>query len=588
VAHQRGRAIVGLAFSAVASFAALAGCDQAPLISAPSATSTVTPAEGGSVVRADGRARLDVPPGAVTAPVSITIVETTRPAPAGLTARSPVFDFTPAGLAFQRPARVTLAFEAAVRPVIFWSNASGGFDPISGFPSDEAITGAVTHFSSGFVGELVDTPPPPERDAGSAAPDAIAWPTADATASDAPVDAGPPDAPVDAGTVASSCEDGQSCTAGSGCASGGTDGCVTGCTCGASGTLTCTVQCPASPPPPSCSNVGRWVNRAVSAPMDSWPFTRISPALVYDVATSRTVMYGGYGGPHAVYVQDTWEWNGAAGVWTERTGSMPAIFSSASATYDGARERLVMFANMSAELWEWNGPAATWQQRAPLSASAAWPTPEMSSTAWAAYDPDRQRIVVFEGAYGAEPRTWELDPAAATWTDRSVSPRPSTLQWLVWDPARKRCVGFGGQATNEVWEWDGQAGTWTMRPIAGTWPDPRSGAVMVLDASAGRPLLFGGQALGGPFNPAQGPPSPTYDTRLWEWQGELGQWRVVDDGTSASTPAGRTSHAMAYDSARSVVVMFGGSGPSMSLTTTSSELWEWTRTPPDAGCDAGP
>jgi hypothetical protein len=318
-----------------------------------------------------------------------------------------------------------------------------------------------------------------------------------------------------------------------------------------------------------------------------WPITRNNPALAFDVPTSRTVMYGGYGGPGAQFLQDTWEWDGAAGTWLERQGSVPASFDGASVAYDRVGQRLVMFAIMSAQLWEWNGPSATWEPRPPAAPGAAWPPSASEFTATAAYDPLSRRVVVFEAPYGIPPVTWEWNPADGTWLDRSTSPAPSGLQWLLWDPARERCVGFGGQTSNEVWEWDGQRGTWSMRPQLGTWPGPRSGAAMVLDEGAGRPLLFGGQAPGGPVDPRQGPPPSTYDTKLWEWQGELGQWRVVDDGTSASTPAGRTNHAMAYDSARSCVVMFGGGGPSTSLLAVG-ELWEWTRTAPaDAGCDGG-
>jgi hypothetical protein len=655
--------VVRLAASVAASLAALAGCDQAPLSTAPSATATVTPAEGGSVVLADGRARIDVPPGAVASPVSITIVETARPAPPGFTARSPVFDLAPAGLSFARPARVTFAFAPAVRPGIFWSNAGGGYDPVDGRASGATISGAVTHFSSGFVGELVNDTPPAPGDGGDDGPGTVVSPLADAEApaadahgdaapadahvdappADAPVDAVAADAPADAGPP-STCQAGLSCAAGSGCAEtsaagcqwcacgadgrlacascdapwpgsgtppptscgsgprcapapapsegcagGGTDGCISGCTCAPTGYFTCTVKCPTLAVA-TCSNAGRWVNRASTALAGPSPDTRNNPALAYDVATSRTVMYGGYGGPGASFLQDTWEWNGAAGAWTERNVAAPGAFDGASVTYDSARQRLVLFEALTAELWEWYGLAATWQQRAPVTPTAVWPALSSELAATAAYDPVRKLVVVLVAPYGTAPHTWELDPGPGVWIDRGTSAQPSGLQWLVWDPARQRCVGFGGQATNEMWEWDGQAGVWTMRPVVGMWPGPRSGAAMVLDSGAGRPLLFGGQSPSGPLNPAQGPPQPQYDTQLWEWEGELGQWRVVDDGNAVSAPAGRTGHAMAYDLARSTVVMFGGSGPSMSLASTSAELWEWTRTPPppDAGCDAGP
>jgi hypothetical protein len=650
VTRWGSHAASGVALAA-ASIAALAGCARDPLGTVPFATSLVTPAGGGIVALPDGRARLDVPPGAVTSAVSITIIETARAAPPGYAARSPVFDLEPAGLVFATPAHVTFAFERATRPGVFWSNTAGGYDAIGGRVSASTITADVTHFSSGFVAELVNGPPPESEDGGAGATDATVAPSIDAgpPPMDAPASAGdaPVDGPVDVGS-SSTCQAGLSCAAGFGCAENGPgacawcacaadgrlacascdqpwlgsgpqpptscgsgptctpspspgegcvgsagSGCLSGCTCSPSGYFTCTVNCPGSdagtPPLPSCGNSGKWVNRAMAGQPPPWPITRMNPALVFDVPTSRTVMYGGYGGPGAQFLQDTWEWDGAAGLWTPRQGSVPADFDGASVTYDVTRNRLVMYATLSAQLWEWNGLGATWAQRTPVTASAAWPPTAFEFAASAAYDPDRQRVVVFQADANVPPATWEWNPADGTWSNRTTSPAPSTLQWLLWDPARKRSMGFGGQASNEVWEWDGQAGTWTQRPKTGTWPDPRSGAAMVLDAGAGRPLLFGGQAAGGALNPVLGPPPPTYDTKLWEWDGEIGQWRVVDDGTAPSTPAGRTNHSLAYDSARSCVIMFGGGGPSMPYVGTTSELWEWTRNAPaDAGCDGGP
>jgi hypothetical protein len=608
---------------------AAAGCGQDPLSAAPTATETVTPVAGGVVALRDGSARLDVPPGAVTATTSITLVKTARNAPPGITARSPVFELEPAGLVFALPVHITFAFKDAVHPSVYWSNAAGGFDAIDGRVSGSHITADVTHFSSGFVGELVNGLPSGLGDDGG--PGTIVAPSDDggAPSSDARVsfdangpslclagtscqprdscsESGPgwctkcacgadghlacnncdrpwagagPEPPTDCG-AGPTCSPGPP---GEGCAMGGTgDGCVSGCQCSQSGYFACTVKC--SGPPANCSNLGTWVNRAPSVTPPSWPFTRNNPALSFDVATLKTVMYGGYGGPSAIGLTDTWEWDGRTGVWTERRGSVASGFDAASATYDSARKRLVLFSNGTAQLWEWNGPVATWEQTLPATSSAPWPA--SGGGDYAAYDPARQRVVLFQTSYGVAPATWEWSPADGTWSDRTTSPSPAGIEWLVWDPASKGCVAFGGQTLDEVWVWDGQAGTWTQRSKGGAWPEPRSGAAMTLDEGAGRPLLFGGQAPGGPVDPTKGPPAPpTYYNQLWQWEGESAQWRMVDDGKSTSTPAGRTGHAMAYDSDRSRVVMFGGSGPSMSLSSSTSDLWEWSRSvSPVPGC----
>ena len=55
----------------------------------------------------------------------------------------------------------------------------------------------------------------------------------------------------------------------------------------------------------------------------------------------------------------------------------------------------------------------------------------------------------------------------------------------------------------------------------------------------------------------------------WLWDDEIGQWRRVD---AAASPSPRDGHAMAYDPVRQRVVLFGGQadGP-----TWLADTWEW-------------
>jgi hypothetical protein len=64
---------------------------------------------------------------------------------------------------------------------------------------------------------------------------------------------------------------------------------------------------------------------------------------------------------------------------------------------------------------------------------------------------------------------------------------------------------------------------------------------------------------------ATGPPS-TQPTQLWDWNGS--QWRVID---SAGPPI-RSLAGVAYDSARDVLVMHGGS---YTVQVPYGETWEW-------------
>ena len=55
----------------------------------------------------------------------------------------------------------------------------------------------------------------------------------------------------------------------------------------------------------------------------------------------------------------------------------------------------------------------------------------------------------------------------------------------------------------------------------------------------------------------------------WEWNGSAWTQRLV------SGPTPRANPAMAYDSARHVTVLFGGSDGSGPFTGFSAETWEW-------------
>jgi hypothetical protein len=99
-----------------------------------------------------------------------------------------------------------------------------------------------------------------------------------------------------------------------------------------------------------------------------------------------------------------------------------------------------------------------------------------------------------------------------------------------------------------------------------TLPAARESHAMAYDSSRGRVVMFGTF----PFGAFPG------ERDTWEWDGKT--WiRAV----SPTMPAARSEHAMAYDSLRGRVVMFGGQA-----STTYDDTWEWNgsswveRTPP--------
>jgi len=159
------------AFLALAVFAACGDTkEDSPDGSAPPARTLVGP-EGGTV-EYEGLA-LEIPPGALSEEVEISIARTSD-APSGNFVRlSPVFRFEPGGLAFAVPATVRFPLPAGARaPGIYWASAGAPFQRIGGTVGDGMIAGEVSHFSEGFVGD------PPESKGGALRPVASrTWPT---------------------------------------------------------------------------------------------------------------------------------------------------------------------------------------------------------------------------------------------------------------------------------------------------------------------------------------------------------------------------------------------------------------------------
>ena len=154
-----------------------------------------------------------------------------------------------------------------------------------------------------------------------------------------------------------------------------------------------------------------------------------------------------------------------------------------------------------------------------------------------------------------------------SWTQQNPVDAPSARVHvaMAYDSARGVTVLFGGSTdtsvvNNDTWEWNGT--NWTQRTPASV-PPPRYDHAMAYDSARGVTVLFGGW-IGGT--------SGYNDT--WEWDGT--DWT---ERTSATAPAARAGHAMVYDSARGVIVLFGGYfNPGAYTNATYGDTWEWDGT----------
>jgi hypothetical protein len=147
------------------------------------------------------------------------------------------------------------------------------------------------------------------------------------------------------------------------------------------------------------------------------------------------------------------------------------------------------------------------------------------------------------------------------WAQQMVSgpsPREAGAA-MAYDAARGETVLFGGFSApatfnGDTWTWNGAS--WIQR--AGG-PPQLFGSAMAFDAARGVTVLFGGATTDG-----GGGGIPHNET--WEWNGTA--WTQVP----VAGPSARASHAMAYDSARQVTVLFGGG---VNFGDVNGQTWEW-------------
>jgi hypothetical protein len=199
-------------------------------------------------------------------------------------------------------------------------------------------------------------------------------------------------------------------------------------------------------------------------------------------------------------------------------------------------------------------------------------TPTYTQDSSMTFDSARNRAVLLHADSGVfSLRSWD----GSAWTGRvlaGATPGPTMrIAPIAYDTAFDRIVmfgGFDGGRRNDTWAWDGTSANWSdLAPQQK--PSTRNGHAMVYDSARRRMVMTGGIFC---FVPAVGPCTGT-----WEFDGT--NWSQVATSGAEYTPA-RWRHAMAYDAARGVVVLFGGA--SVDYSQAYDDTWEfdgtaWTR-----------
>jgi hypothetical protein len=181
-----------------------------------------------------------------------------------------------------------------------------------------------------------------------------------------------------------------------------------------------------------------------------------------------------------------------------------------------------------------------------------------------AYDVAQHTLVLFGGILSSGQmtnETWAWN--GKEWSQLHPASSPPALQGIMtYDAASAQIilllyqVQSGGVVANEMWAWDGA--TWQqLHPPA--MPEV-IGASLAYDATRRQVVLFGGGVPNGHL--------VTYSNATWTWDGTT--WRQQHP---AAAPQPRTGAAMAYDSARQQMVLYGGSGQS-----SFADIWTWDGT----------
>lgn len=153
------------------------------------------------------------------------------------------------------------------------------------------------------------------------------------------------------------------------------------------------------------------------------------------------------------------------------------------------------------------------------------------------------------------------------WTQlSSTGPSARHGHGMAYDSARGRVVLFGGgvgasDLLGDTWEgrWEQSGSTWTWTWAQLVIPGDKPGPrhSMAMAYDSARSVVV----LYGGYAPGR-------EADTWEWDGVTSTWT----SRSASLPGSRWGHAMAYDAHRGKVVLFGGIDSTGALL---NDTWEW-------------
>lgn len=323
------------------------------------------------------------------------------------------------------------------------------------------------------------------------------------------------------------------------------------------------------------------------------PSTRNDPAVVYDDANNRLILFGGNNG--TVKLNDVWELDLTTNVYTQLssiTGTAPSVRELALACYDPVFDRMIIFggrdattaAGVRTDIFQLDltDGAEAWTD---LTEAAGSRNLGVWSNGIAVYDPLHSAIVY---ATGMDESLYETRQAFAF--DLSVDnvARPYGLflnnglngrdaMAYAYNPDRRETLAMGGYRdpevgdlfngdhTSEIWLYD-HANSYWYQPIRDSIfaMPPREGASACYDTARNRFLIFGGFTGNDTAN-------NYHYNDTWEVKADAnGVYRLTRLNPTGTKPSARWLQATVYDITNDRMIMFGGDAAG----TYQNDTWE--------------
>lgn len=259
--------------------------------------------------------------------------------------------------------------------------------------------------------------------------------------------------------------------------------------------------------------------------------------------------------------------------WTQLkpAGVQPSARNDGAVAWDPVERQLFLFGGQDSgylnDLWAYSYDRQTW---ALVAISGSPPPARFGHTL--VYDSTRRQLLLFGGQAGSFfSDVWAFDVATRTWRKAGANdagPKSRYGHGAIYDAARDRLVITHGFTTagrfDDTWAFDLASSNWRELTPSGTKPLRRC---LFHSASDGKDQMFiyGGCASG--FGPC-----PLGD--LWAFDLTTNQWT---ERTPLTSPPPREHNGLAFDTAASRLVIFGGLGGSLLSDTwafdNTARLW---------------